>query len=50
MQVRRLEEDPANIKIEFTLTDTGIGIHKDKQGQILNNFEQATKETSNYFG
>ncbi len=50
MEVRRLEEDTAKIKIEFTLTDTGIGIHKDKLGQIFNNFEQATKETSSSFG
>ena len=41
MRVRLLEEDAENAKIEFTLTDTGIGIASDKLGQIFNNFEQA---------
>ena len=50
MGVRRLEEDADKVRIEFTFTDTGIGIHKDKLGQIFNNFEQASKETSNSFG
>ncbi len=50
MGVRRLEEDADKVRIEFTFTDTGIGIHKDKLGEIFNNFEQASKETSSSFG
>ncbi len=41
MRVHLLEEDAKKAKIEFTLTDTGIGIAEDKVGQIFNNFEQA---------
>jgi signal transduction histidine kinase len=41
IRVRLLEEDAENAKIEFTLTDTGIGIASDKLEQIFHNFEQA---------
>jgi two-component system CheB/CheR fusion protein len=50
MSVRMLKEDTKNTTIEFTVTDTGIGIPKGKLEQIFNNFEQASKETSSLFG
>jgi len=50
MRVRMLEEDEEKVKIEFTLTDTGIGIPKDKMEVIFNNFEQANAGTSGSYG
>jgi len=50
MRVRLLEEDAEKAKIEFTLTDTGIGIASDKLGQIFNNFEQAHTLSSGAYG
>jgi two-component system CheB/CheR fusion protein len=50
MRVRMLEEDEEKVSIEFTLTDTGIGIHKDKLGVIFNNFEQANTGISGSYG
>ncbi|MDF1549159.1 MAG: ATP-binding protein [Bacteroidales bacterium] len=45
-----LSEDDDNIIIEFTVTDTGIGIAKDKIKHIFENFQQATSETSRIYG
>jgi two-component system CheB/CheR fusion protein len=50
MCVKKLSEDADKISIEFTITDTGIGIPKNKLGNIFNNFEQASKETSSSYG
>ncbi len=50
MRVRLLEEDTESTNIEFSLSDTGIGIPVDKQGQIFKNFEQANNETSSTYG
>ena len=44
MRVRLLEEDAEKATIQFTLTDTGIGIAKDKLVQVFNNFEQVYTE------
>ncbi len=45
-----LEEDDEKVKIEFVVTDTGIGIGEDKMPSIFENFQQATSETSRIFG
>jgi len=50
LSVRQLKEDEEKVSIEFKLTDTGIGIPKDRLGQIFNNFEQIQNNTSNSFG
>ncbi|HWZ23522.1 MAG TPA: CheR family methyltransferase, partial [Cytophagaceae bacterium] len=50
ISVRKLKEDAKKITIEFKFKDTGIGIAKNKLGQIFNSFEQATRETSSSYG
>ncbi len=50
MQVRLLEEDAEKVTIEFTLTDTGIGIAEDKLVQVFNNFEQVYTEGGGAYG
>jgi len=50
MSVRIVKEEAEKIDIEFKLTDTGIGISKDKLKVIFNNFEQATTGTSSSYG
>ena len=48
--VRKLKEDSKKVTIEFTVTDTGIGIAKNKLAHIFNSFEQAAIETSSFYG
>ncbi|WP_435353066.1 CheR family methyltransferase [Emticicia sp. SJ17W-69] len=48
--IRKLNENADKISIEFTITDTGIGISTNKLGNIFNNFEQASTETSSSYG
>jgi CheY-like chemotaxis protein/anti-sigma regulatory factor (Ser/Thr protein kinase) len=50
VSVRQLKADQKNVTIEFTITDTGIGIPRDKLGHIFDNFKQATHETSRLYG
>ncbi len=44
------EEDEAKVLVEFVVTDTGIGIDKDRMDTIFENFQQATSDTSRLFG
>ncbi|CAH0997939.1 Sensor histidine kinase RcsC [Emticicia aquatica] len=50
MSIRMLSKNTKKVSIEFKLTDTGIGIRKNKLEHIFNNFEQAHKETSSSYG
>ena len=50
LRVRLIKEDAKKVTIEFTLTDTGIGIGKDRLSQVFNKFEQADKDTSSSYG
>jgi PAS domain S-box-containing protein len=50
VSVSLLEEDEEKVKIEFIVTDTGIGIGDEKMPGIFENFQQATSETSRLFG
>ena len=44
------QEDETKINAHFTISDTGIGIEKEKLEQIFNSFEQAYADTSRKFG
>ena len=50
VSVKLLEQDEKNIKIEFSVSDTGIGIASHKIENVFENFQQATSETSRLYG
>lgn len=50
LSILLLKEDLEKITIQFMLTDTGIGIPKNKLEHIFDNFEQASIETSRLYG
>ncbi len=50
VSIRKLTEDIENITLEFSISDTGIGIEADKIDQIFENFQQAHSQTCRIFG
>jgi len=48
--VKELSRMANQSKIEFTVTDTGIGIPKDKHTFIFDSFTQASADTTRHFG
>jgi PAS domain S-box-containing protein len=50
VSVLLLSEDEDKATIEFSVTDTGIGIHENKILTIFENFQQASSDTSRLFG
>ena len=48
--VKELNRTFNQSKIEFTVTDTGIGIPKDKHSFIFDSFTQASPDTTRHFG
>ena len=50
VSVHLLHEDDDKVIIEFAVTDTGIGIPKEKTGTIFENFQQASSGTSRLYG
>ena len=50
VSVRLLNEDEEKVTIEFSVTDTGIGILENKIETIFENFQQASSDTARLFG
>ncbi|HET7819853.1 MAG TPA: ATP-binding protein, partial [Bacteroidia bacterium] len=50
LSVRLINEDKENVTIEFSVTDTGIGIAENKIEKIFDSFQQATSRTTRLFG
>jgi len=50
VDARIVDEDEKHVNIEFSVTDTGIGINEDKLPRIFENFQQASSQTSRLFG
>ena len=50
ISVNLVDQDEEDIIIEFAVTDTGIGISKQKIASIFDNFQQATSGTSRIYG
>jgi PAS domain S-box-containing protein len=50
LAINLLFQNEEFVTIEFNITDTGIGIPKDKIDKIFDNFQQATNETSRIYG
>jgi PAS domain S-box-containing protein len=50
VSVQLLSENEDSVIIEFAVTDTGIGIAKEKMDHIFENFQQASSETARLYG
>lgn len=50
VKIELLQEDDKMANIQFTVTDTGIGIATQKLDKVFENFHQATSDTSRLYG
>ena len=50
LNVQHIEEKSGKIKLQFTVSDTGIGITAEQQSKLFSSFEQADGSISRRFG
>lgn len=50
VSVRLVDEDAEKVTVQFSVTDTGIGINPEKMETIFDNFQQASSGTSRLYG
>ncbi|MBC7640812.1 MAG: PAS domain S-box protein [Flavobacterium sp.] len=50
VEVKMIEENQEKVKIQFSVTDTGIGIEADKLDSVFENFQQAHSISSRLYG
>jgi PAS domain S-box-containing protein len=50
VSVKMVSSDESGVSIEFTISDTGIGIAENKIAKIFDNFQQASSGTSRLYG
>ena len=50
LQVHLMDENDEKVSIEFSITDTGIGVPENRLEDIFGAFQQATNDTSQLFG